>query len=74
MKRACQTIIALCLPLLLCGQVQAQHSGPYVGAFLGGNALMNAKSSDDQGEFSSRSIRLCRGAPSSGGTLSRAIL
>jgi opacity protein-like surface antigen len=51
MKRTCQTIIALCLPLLFCGQVQAQHTGPYVGAFLGGNALMNAKSSDDLGEF-----------------------
>jgi opacity protein-like surface antigen len=51
MKRTCQMIIALCLPLLFCGQVQAQHTGPYVGAFLGGNALMNAKSSDDLGEF-----------------------
>jgi opacity protein-like surface antigen len=51
MKRTCQTIIALCLPLLFCGQVQAQHSGPYVGAFLGGNALMKAKASDNQGDF-----------------------
>ena len=30
----------------------AQHSGPYVGAFIGGNALMNAKASDDLGDFS----------------------
>jgi opacity protein-like surface antigen len=51
MKRTCQIIIALCLPLLLCGPVKAQHTGPYVGAFLGGNALMSAKSSDDLGDF-----------------------
>jgi OOP family OmpA-OmpF porin len=52
MKRTCRMIIALCLPLLLCGPVQAEHSGPYVGAFLGGNALMTAKGSDDLGSFS----------------------
>jgi opacity protein-like surface antigen len=52
MKRTCQMIIALCLPLLLCGPVQAEHSGPYVGAYLGGNALMTAKGSDDLGSFS----------------------
>ena len=51
MKRTCRILLALCLPLLLCGQVQAQHSGPYVGAFLGGNALTNAKGSDDLGDF-----------------------
>lgn len=51
MKRTCQMIIALCLPLLLCGPVMAQHTGPYVGALLGGNALMNAKSSDNLGTF-----------------------
>jgi OOP family OmpA-OmpF porin len=51
MKRTCQIIIALCLPLLLCGPVMAQHTGPYVGALLGGSALMKAKSSDDLGEF-----------------------
>lgn len=45
-------MIIICLPLLLCDQVGAQHSGPYVGAFIGGNALMNAKGSDNQGEFS----------------------
>ena len=52
MKRTSQMVIALCLPLLLCGPVKAQHSGPFVGAFVGGNALMNAKSSDDLGSFS----------------------
>lgn len=52
MKRTCRTIIALYLMLLFCGPVMAQHSGPYVGAFLGGNSLMNAKASDDLGNFS----------------------
>jgi opacity protein-like surface antigen len=52
MKRTCQIIIALSLPLLLCGPVMAQHSGPYVGAFIGGNALMTAEGSDDLGSFS----------------------
>ena len=53
MKRICRMIIALCLPLVLCGPVQAeQHSGPYVGAFIGGNALMTAEGSDNQGNFS----------------------
>lgn len=51
MKRTSQIIITLCLPLLLCGPVMAQHTGPYVGALLGGSALMNAKSSDNLGEF-----------------------
>lgn len=52
MKRTCQIIIALCLPLLLCGPVMAQHMGPYVGAFVGGNALLTAKNSDSFGDFS----------------------
>jgi opacity protein-like surface antigen len=52
MKRTYQIIIALCLPLVLCGPVRAEHSGPYVGAFVGGSALMTAKGSDDQGSFS----------------------
>lgn len=51
MKRICRTTITLCLTLLLCGQVQAQHTGPYVGAFIGGNTLVNAKASGDQGDF-----------------------
>ena len=52
MKLTYRLILSLCLPLLLCGQAQAQHSGPYVGAFLGGNTLMTAKSSDALGDFS----------------------
>jgi len=55
MKNICQikiTIIALSLPLLLCSPVRAEHSGPYVGVLLGGNALMSAKSSDSLGNFS----------------------
>lgn len=52
MNRTCQMILALCLPLLLCAPVRAEHSGPYVGAFLGGNSLTTVKSSDDLGSFS----------------------
>ena len=51
MKRTCQLLITIFLPLLLCGPVKAQHSGPYVGAYLGGNTLMNSRSSDDLGSF-----------------------
>ena len=52
MKRINHILIALCLPLLLCGQALAQHSGPYAGLFVGGTALMPAKGSNDQGDFS----------------------
>ena len=52
MKHIYRIFTALCLPLLLCNPVMAQHSGPYVGALLGGNALMSAKGSDDLGSFS----------------------
>jgi opacity protein-like surface antigen len=52
MKLTSQTIIALCLSLMFCGQARAEHIGPYVGAFIGGNALMDAESTDDQGSFS----------------------
>lgn len=51
MKKTCQLIIVLCLPLLLCNQVMAQHSGLYAGGFIGGNILMPARSSDDLGSF-----------------------
>lgn len=51
MKRIYQIVITLCLPLILCNTVQAQHTGPYVGAFAGGNLLTSAKSSDGQGTF-----------------------
>lgn len=44
-------IITLCLPLLLCSPVMAQHSGPYIGISAGGNAMLDAKSDDSQGEF-----------------------
>jgi len=49
MKRTYRMIITLCLPLVLCSQVQAQHTGPYVGAFLGGGYLMTSKGNDDLG-------------------------
>jgi len=52
MKRTCLTIITICLPLLFCGQAKAEHSGPYVGVFIGGNILMNSKATDDLGDFS----------------------
>lgn len=51
MNRAYRTIITLCLPLLLCGEVQAMHAGPYVGAFFGGNALMTAQGTDAKGDL-----------------------
>ena len=52
MKRTCQMIIALCLPLLLCVPAMAeQHTGPYVGAFFGGNMLMTFEGKDNQGNF-----------------------
>lgn len=51
MKLTCRIVIALCLPLLLCGPARAQHAGLYVGGLLGGNDLMNSKASDDQGSF-----------------------
>ncbi|BCS52568.1 outer membrane protein [Geobacter sp. SVR] len=51
MKSICRTLIALCLPFLFCSPASAQHSGPYVGAFVGGNLLTASKSSDSQGTF-----------------------
>jgi opacity protein-like surface antigen len=52
MKQACRMIITLGLPLLLCGPALAeQHSGPYVGAYVGGNTVITAKSTDNQGSF-----------------------
>jgi opacity protein-like surface antigen len=50
MKQIFLTIIAFCLPLLFCSQVLAGHSGPYIGAFFGGNALVDAKSTDIKGD------------------------
>ena len=51
MKTICRIMIALCLPLLCCGPAKAQHTGPYLGAFLGGNLLADTSSSDAQGSF-----------------------
>lgn len=52
MKRSCRILLALCLPLMLCGLALAQHSGPYVGGNVGGNALLTAEGTDSQGSFS----------------------
>lgn len=52
MKRISHMIIALCLPFVLYTPVRAEHSGPYIGALIGGGALMTARSSDNQGSFS----------------------
>ena len=54
MTRMSRILIALCMTLLPCGQAQAQHSGPYVGAFIGGDTLVNAKGTDDLGSFGLR--------------------
>ncbi len=49
MKRIYRILIVLCLPLLWCGPVEAQHAGPYIGALAGGNVLVPTKGSDDLG-------------------------
>ncbi|MDD2582326.1 MAG: outer membrane beta-barrel protein [Desulfuromonadaceae bacterium] len=54
MKQTRSILIVLCLPFLFCTQGYAQHSGPYIGGFIGGNALMNAESSDALGSFELR--------------------
>jgi opacity protein-like surface antigen len=51
MKPIYHALIAICSLLLFSGQVQAQHSGPYIGALIGGNELVKAKSSDNLGDF-----------------------
>ncbi len=51
MKRISRIITCLCLLLLLCSPVWAQHTGPYVGGFAGGSLLMDSRSSDSQGDF-----------------------
>lgn len=51
MKLIYCVILALCLSLLLCGPVRAQHTGPYAGAYLGGNFLTDTTGSDNQGSF-----------------------
>ncbi len=52
MKQLCRLTISLCLMLLFSDQVMAQHTGPYIGAFLGGNSLMNGQNSDNLNNFS----------------------
>jgi opacity protein-like surface antigen len=49
MNTFCRTLIALSLPLLFCGPALAQHSGPYVGAFIGGNLLADSQNTDNLG-------------------------
>ena len=52
MKPFCRTLIALCLTLFCCGTARAaQHTGPYVGAFFGGNLVMDSKGTDNLGTF-----------------------
>jgi opacity protein-like surface antigen len=50
MKPICWIMITLSL-LLLSEAARAEHTGPYVGAFLGGNLLMDTKASDDLGNI-----------------------
>ena len=52
MKRTGLTILASCLSLFFCGPASAQHSGPYVGAFVGGSSLLTTKASNSLGNFS----------------------
>jgi opacity protein-like surface antigen len=47
MNKLTLSIAALGFSLLISAPARAQHSGPYIGAFLGGTALMNSKSSSD---------------------------
>lgn len=54
MKQKCKkifTIIALFLSWLISTSALAAHTGPYIGGFIGGNALMDAESSDALGSF-----------------------
>src|SRR5689334_5709120 len=51
MKPTLRIIIALCLLPLLYGQAGAQRTGPYVGAFVGGNIVTDSKATDDLGNF-----------------------
>lgn len=44
-------MILCCLPLLYATPVLAQHTGPYLGAYLGGNMLADSRGSDALGSF-----------------------
>lgn len=51
MKTFRLTMIAVGLFFLFCGAARAQHTGPYVGGFIGGNFLPDSTGTDDQGSF-----------------------
>jgi opacity protein-like surface antigen len=52
LKPIFRIMIALSLALLFCGPVgAAQHTGPYVGAFFGGNIMPDSSASDSVGNF-----------------------
>jgi len=52
MKRTCRMILlSFSLLLLLSSPAMAEHTGPYAGAFVGGNTLMDARSTDSLGQF-----------------------
>lgn len=50
MNKFSLSIAVLGFLLIFSVPTRAQHSGPYIGAFLGGSALMNSKSSDNLGD------------------------
>lgn len=50
MNKFTLSIAALALSLLISAPARAQHSGPYIGASIGGTALMNSKSSGNKGD------------------------
>lgn len=52
MNRTGRIIITLCMSLVFCSPAMAQHTGPYVGALLGGGMLLDARNTDNLGEFS----------------------
>lgn len=54
MKPLFRILIALSLPLIVCGPVWAEHTGPYAGAFIGGNLVPNATATDNLGNFTLR--------------------
>jgi len=52
MKRTSLMITTLCMTLLYCVPAMAeQHTGPYVGGYVGGNYLPTADSTDNKGSF-----------------------
>lgn len=51
MNRICQLFCSLTLLLVVCAPAMAQHSGPYVGGFAGGNLLTFTKATDTLGSF-----------------------